>query len=40
MALNKNFIWAVKATSGRKSLKFYEELKASEALLDENGLEK
>lgn len=38
--MNKNFIWTVKATSGRKSLRFYEELKASENLFDENGLEK
>ncbi len=37
--MNKNFIWTVKATSGRKSLRFYEELKASPDLFDENGLE-
>ncbi|MBR1968780.1 MAG: DNA-processing protein DprA [Clostridia bacterium] len=38
--MNKNFIWTVKAANGKKSLRFYEELKSSEDLFDENGLEK
>lgn len=38
--MNKSFIWAVKATSGRKSIRFYEQLKNDSDLFDENGLEK
>ena len=37
--MNQNFIWTVKATSGRNSARFYEELKESVDIFDEDGLE-